>query len=202
MVKIPNQPFCIFSPIRSKDICSFFYFSSMELTYTKCSLTDLQQLRQISEQTFVTAFEKDNNPNDFKNYIENAFALERIKEELLNPNSDFFFALSNNEIVGYFKLNVEIAQTDIKQDNSIELERIYILAKYQNSGLGEQFLMYIKSIALKRNKKMLWLGVWEENKRAIKFYERQGFKKFDTHPYFIGLDEQTDWLMGFDLGTL
>ncbi|WP_091625295.1 GNAT family N-acetyltransferase [Maribacter orientalis] len=174
----------------------------MELTYTKCSLTDLQQLRQISEQTFVTAFEKDNNPNDFKNYIENAFALERIKEELLNPNSDFFFALSNNEIVGYFKLNVGIAQTDIKQDNSIELERIYILAKYQNSGLGEQFLMYIKSIALKRNKKMLWLGVWEENKRAIKFYERQGFKKFDTHPYFIGLDEQTDWLMRFDLGTL
>lgn len=174
----------------------------MEVTYTKCSLTDLQQLRQISEQTFVTAFEKDNNPNDFKSYIENAFALERIKEELLNPNSDFFFALSNKEIIGYFKLNVGVAQTDIKQDNSIELERIYVLTKYQNSGLGEQFLKHIKSIALKRNKKMLWLGVWEMNMRAIKFYERQGFKKFDTHPYFIGSDEQTDWLMRFDLGTL
>ena len=202
MVKIPNQPFCIFSPIRSKDICSFFYFSSMELTYTKCSLTDLQQLRQISEQTFVTAFEKDNDPNDFKNYIENAFALERIKEELLNPDSDFFFVYSNNEILGYFKLNVGVAQSDIKQDDSIELERIYVLVEHQGLGLGEVFLNHIKKVALKRKKKMLWLGVWEQNIRAIKFYERQGFRKFDTHPYFIGSDEQTDWLMCFDLSIL
>ena len=174
----------------------------MELTYTKCSLTDLQQLRQISEQTFVTAFEKDNDPNDFKNYIENAFALERIKEELLNPDSDFFFVYSNNEILGYFKLNVGVAQSDIKQDDSIELERIYVLVEHQGLGLGEVFLNHIKKVALKRKKKMLWLGVWEQNIRAIKFYERQGFRKFDTHPYFIGSDEQTDWLMCFDLSIL
>tara|TARA_R110000868_G_scaffold376115_1_gene640886 strand:+ start:104 stop:688 length:585 start_codon:yes stop_codon:yes gene_type:complete len=180
----------------------FFYFSGMELTYTKCSLTDLQQLRQISEQTFVTAFEKDNDPNDFKNYIENAFALERIKEELLNPDSDFFFVYSNNEILGYFKLNVGVAQSDIKQDDSIELERIYVLVEHQGLGLGEVFLNHIKNVALKRKKKMLWLGVWEQNIRAIKFYERQGFRKFDTHPYFIGSDEQTDWLMCFDLSIL
>jgi ribosomal protein S18 acetylase RimI-like enzyme len=174
----------------------------MELTYTKCSLTDLQQLRQISEQTFVTAFEKDNNPNDFKNYIEKAFTLEKIKEELLNPNSDFFFAFSNSEIVGYFKLNVGVAQSDIKQDDSIELERIYVFVEYQGLGLGEVFLNQIKNVALKRKKKMLWLGVWEQNIRAIKFYERQGFRKFDTHPYFIGSDEQTDWLMRFYLSIL
>jgi ribosomal protein S18 acetylase RimI-like enzyme len=174
----------------------------MELTYTKCSLTDLQQLRQISEQTFVTAFEKDNDPNDFKNYIENAFALERIKEELSNADSDFFFVYSNNEILGYFKLNVGVAQSDIKQDDSIELERIYVLVEYQGLGVGEVFLNHIKNVALKRKKKMLWLGVWEQNIRAIKFYERQGFRKFDTHPYFIGSDEQTDWLMCFDLSTL
>ncbi|MEH6512160.1 MAG: GNAT family N-acetyltransferase [Maribacter arcticus] len=174
----------------------------MELTYTKCSLTDLQQLRQISEQTFVTAFEKDNDPNDFKNYIENAFALEQIKEELLNPDSDFFFVYSNNEILGYFKLNVGVAQSDIKQDDSIELERIYVLVENQGLGLGEVFLNHIKNVALKRKKKMLWLGVWEQNIRAIKFYERQGFRKFDTHPYFIGSDEQTDWLMCFHLSTL
>ena len=174
----------------------------MELTYTKCSLTDLQQLRQISEQTFVTAFEKHNDPYDFKNYIEKAFALQKIKEELLNPNSEFFFAFSNNEIVGYFKLNVGVAQSDIKQDDSIELERIYVFVQYQGLGLGEEFINHIKNVALKRNKKMLWLGVWEENKRAIQFYERQGFQKFGTHPYYIGTDEQTDWLMHFDLSTL
>jgi len=194
--------FIEFPPIRSKVICSFFYFSSMELTYTKCSLQNVEQLRLISEQTFVNAFKKDNDPSDFKDYIEKAFALNKIKAELLNPDSDFYFVYRNDELVGYFKLNVLSAQSDVKRDDSIELERIYVLKSYQSLGLGKQILDHIKSLAQEKNKKMLWLGVWEENTRAIQFYQRHGFQKFDTHPYFIGTDEQTDWLMRFDLSTL
>ncbi|WP_430428488.1 GNAT family N-acetyltransferase [Maribacter litoralis] len=174
----------------------------MELTYTKCSLQNVERLRLISEQTFVNAFEKDNDPSDFKDYIEKAFALNKIKAELLNPDSDFYFVYRNDELVGYFKLNVLSAQSDVKRDDSIELERIYVLKAYQNLGLGKQILDHIKSLAQEKNKKMLWLGVWEENTRAIQFYQRNGFQKFDTHPYFIGTDEQTDWLMRFDLSTL
>ncbi|WP_159302656.1 GNAT family N-acetyltransferase [Maribacter litoralis] len=174
----------------------------MELTYTKCSLQNVEQLRLISEQTFVNAFEKDNDPSDFKDYIEKAFALNKIKAELLNPDSDFYFVYRNDELAGYFKLNVLSAQSDVKRDDSIELERIYVLKSYQSLGLGKQILDRIKSLAQEKNKKMLWLGVWEENTRAIQFYHRHGFQKFDTHPYFIGTDEQTDWLMRFDLSTL
>ncbi|WP_437371518.1 GNAT family N-acetyltransferase [Maribacter litoralis] len=174
----------------------------MELTYTKCSLQNVEQLRLISEQTFVNAFEKDNDPSDFKDYIEKAFALKKIKAELLNPDSDFYFVYRNDELTGYFKLNVLSAQSDVIRDDSIELERIYVLKAYQSLGLGKQILDCIKSLAQEKNKKMLWLGVWEENTRAIQFYQRHGFQKFDTHPYFIGTDEQTDWLMRFDLSTL
>ncbi|TDT46416.1 ribosomal protein S18 acetylase RimI-like enzyme [Maribacter spongiicola] len=174
----------------------------MKLIYRLCSLEELHQLRQISEHTFVTAFEKDNHPEDFKKYIEKAFALEKVKEEVLNPNSDFYFVYYKKQVVGYFKLNVNDAQSELKHDDSIELERIYVLAEYQGVGIGEQILHYIKTIAQERNKAMLWLGVWQENERAVKFYERHGFKKFDTHPYFIGTDEQTDWLMRFKLSTL
>lgn len=174
----------------------------MELTYAKCLPKDVEQLRLISEQTFVNAFEKDNDPTDFKNYIEKAFAYNKIKAELLNPDSDFYFVYRNDVLVGYFKLNVLSAQTDVKRDDSIELERIYVLKEYQSLGLGKQFLQYIKNKSQEKNKKLLWLGVWEENTRAIQFYQQHGFHKFDTHPYFIGSDEQTDWLMGFNLSTL
>ena len=94
------------------------------------------------------------------------------------------------------------AQTDGKLVDSIELERIYVIASYQGKRLGEEILNQIKHIALQRKKNSLWLGVWEHNQRAIKFYQRNAFKKFGTHPYFIGNDEQTDWLMRFDLSTL
>ncbi|WP_405411413.1 GNAT family N-acetyltransferase [Maribacter sp. Asnod1-A12] len=174
----------------------------MELKYKLCSLKDLEELRLISEQTFVTAFEKDNDPIDFKNYIDKAFAIEKIKGELLNKNSNFYFAYHNSKVIGYFKLNVGDAQTDLKTEESIELERIYVLADYQGNGLGKHILDYIKGLALSKSKKKLWLGVWEHNTAAIRFYQRQGFVKFDTHPYYIGEDEQTDWLMGHDLSNL
>ena len=66
---------------------------------------------------------------------------------------------------------------------------------FQGKQIGKAMLY--KAIAIARSKKasFLWLGVWKKNKEAIKFYERYGFKKFMTHPYLIGKDKQTDWLM-------
>jgi ribosomal protein S18 acetylase RimI-like enzyme len=40
-----------------------------------------------------------------------------------------------------------------------------------------------------------WLGVWEDNHRAIRFYEKNGFEKFDSHPFILGESKQTDLLM-------
>jgi ribosomal protein S18 acetylase RimI-like enzyme len=192
-----------YSPqLGAKIFAPFFYFSGMILKYRKCKTDDLIQLIQVSRQTFVEAFENNNNPNDFKNYIDKAFSKDSLKAELSNTNTQFYFVYNGTNLVAYFKLNVSMAQTDVKLNNSIELERIYVLSTYQGLGLGAQLLTKVKNIAVENDKKMLWLGVWQENKRAIQFYERHGFKKFGTHPYFIGLDEQTDWLMRFYLSTL
>lgn len=163
---------------------------------------DLNQLIQISKRTFVEAFEKDNNSIDFKNYIDKAFSIDSLKVELADTNTHFYFVYNEENLVAYFKINVGIAQTDVKLSYSVELERIYVLSEYQGMGLGEQLLNKIKNIAKEKGKSMLWLGVWEKNERAIQFYQRHSFQKFGTHPYFIGLDEQTDWLMRFDLGNL
>lgn len=172
------------------------------IKYAKCSEDQVDQLLWISKKTFVEAFEKDNNPKDFKKYIETAFSEDALKHELALKDTEFYFVYSKETLAAYFKLNVGSAQTDIKMDDSIELERIYVLSAFQNIGLGAELLTEVKHIAVVKDKTMLWLGVWEKNKRAIQFYQRQGFKKFGTHPYFIGLDEQTDWLMRLDLSTL
>jgi len=50
-------------------------------------------------------------------------------------------------------------------------------------------------IALEKNYHTIWLGVWEHNQRAIDFYKRWGFKKFDEHDFILGNDVQKDWLM-------
>jgi ribosomal protein S18 acetylase RimI-like enzyme len=170
----------------------------MNLTFKKCTLEDVVTLSEISKTTFIEAFEKDNNPSDFDSYIKVAFSEAKIKSELLNHNSDFYFAYLNNKLVGYFKLNKNEAQTEKFDVKTIELERIYVLKQFQNQGIGKKMLFEIFKIVKSNNVSFLWLGVWEKNRAAIKFYQRYNFKKFDTHFYYIGNDKQTDWLMKLD----
>ncbi|MBT8318145.1 MAG: GNAT family N-acetyltransferase, partial [Lutibacter sp.] len=98
----------------------------MNLSVEKCNLKNLKKLVEISRTTFINAFEKDNNPKDFSNYINTAFSEAKISSELLNENSDFYFTYRNNKLVGYFKLNKNEAQTETFNTKTIELERIYV----------------------------------------------------------------------------
>jgi len=167
----------------------------MNLSFRECTIQHLNELIEISRITFEDAFEKDNNPIDFSNYMNKAFEMEIIREELLNPNTQFYFSYLDKDLVGYFKLNEGDAQTERFEDKTVELERIYVLQHFQGKQIGRGMLYKAIEIAKAKKASFIWLGVWEKNKEAIKFYERYGFKKFMTHPYYIGNDKQTDWLM-------
>ena len=171
----------------------------MELEFRKCTLSDLKVLVHISKSTFSESFEKDNDPDDFRKYIDSAFCEEELSSQLNNLNTFFYFVYLENILVGYFKLNIGDAQSDLKQDDSIELERIYVRHVYQGKGIGNYIIAKVKQLALKTGKSFLWLGVWEKNIRAISFYKEHGFVKFGKHPYYIGKDKQMDWLMRYEL---
>ncbi|MGW9684677.1 GNAT family N-acetyltransferase [Flagellimonas sp. 2504JD1-5] len=171
----------------------------MKLKLQQCTLGDLEQLMQISRDTFIDAFERDNDPIDFNSYIDEAFSEEQLRSELENQNTEFFFVFLAKEPIGYLKLNKADAQTDIKDGESLELERIYVVQKFQGKGIGNWLLQQVIQIGQKQALAYMWLGVWEKNEAAIRFYQKHGFQKFGTHPYYIGKDKQTDWLMRLDL---
>jgi len=171
----------------------------MSLIFKKCTLDDLDLLIEISRNSFIDAFEKDNNPDDFKRYIEKAFNREQISSELLDPNSSFYFLVQDDGLVGYLKLNRNDAQKEQFDLNAIELERIYVLEEFQGKRIGEAALLMIIDMAKNAEASCLWLGVWEKNTKAISFYEKNGFKSFDKHPYLIGEDEQYDLMMKLEL---
>ncbi len=175
----------------------------MELLLHQCSMADLDQLVLISRQTFIDAFATQNNAEDFEQYLNSALTRERIASELEHSHTSFYFVLNNkDETVGFFKVNDAKAQTDIFDETSYELERIYVVSGYQQLGVGTWMIDRVISLAQKAKKAYIWLGVWEENVRAIRFYEKKGFIKFGKHPYYIGKDKQMDWLMKLDLTTL
>ncbi|MFD0863412.1 GNAT family N-acetyltransferase [Sungkyunkwania multivorans] len=167
----------------------------MDIQYSKCTLKDADKLAALAKQTFVDAFEKDNDPEDFWSYTNTAFSTETIERQLKEPKSHFYFVHHGSALIGYFKLNEPAAQSDLKEPGTIELERIYISKDFQGKGLGAKVLRKAIAIAQKFNPEYLWLGVWEHNGSAIRFYEKHGFVKFGEHPYWLGSDKQTDWLM-------
>jgi ribosomal protein S18 acetylase RimI-like enzyme len=167
--------------------------------FTRCTLTDLESLRDLSVQTFTEAFAAQNDPDDFRVYLQKAFDLDQLRKELLNPGSQFHFLWSGGELAGYSKLNTGKAQTELQHPDGMEIERIYVLKAFQGNGLGSWMLERIKTMAMEMGKTYLWLGVWEENPDAIRFYERHGFTTFGKHPYYIGSDRQMDWLMRLEL---
>ncbi len=174
----------------------------MKLLLRQCTIKDLDQLVKISQKTFIEAFAKQNNQDDFEHYLNTALSKETIASELDHPDSLFYFVMKEDQTIGFLKINAAKAQTDIFDETSYELERIYLLSGYQNLGIGQWMLEEIIQLAQDDRKDFIWLGVWEENIRAIRFYEKMGFVKFGKHPYYIGKDKQMDWLMKLDLTTL
>ena len=173
-----------------------------QLRLEKCGMEQLDALTEISRVTFEDAFAHLNEPDDFKVYLDSAFSRENMEAELKNKDSSFYFVYDETELAGYFKLNKGRAQTDIKDEDSMEIERIYVLANFQGRKIGQWMMDRIKVIAGAEKLKYIWLGVWEENTAAIAFYIKHGFEKFGEHPYYIGKDRQMDWLMRFDITKL
>ena len=97
--------------------------------------------------------------------------------------------------MGYLKLNVGKTQTEDVIPDGMELERIYVLADFHGLGIGQKLLDFAIETALKAGVTSIWLGVWEENHRAIRFYQKNDFSTFDKHIFKFGDDDQTDLLM-------
>ncbi len=161
----------------------------------KCILEDSRKLQEISYQTFNETFKDQNSLENMNAYLERAFNLKQLEKELSNISSKFFFVYFNNEVVGYLKVNTNDAQSEEMGDESLEIERIYIKNKFQKHGLGKYLLNKAMEIALERNKKKIWLGVWEKNKNAIAFYKKMGFVQTGAHSFYMGDEEQTDLIM-------
>lgn len=156
---------------------------------------ELETLREISIRTFKETFAGTNSEENMREYLEKSLSGEQLRKELDNPGSAFYLARLDGRVIGYLKINFGPAQTELQDNKALELERIYVLQELHGQGPGLQLLDFCLEIAADHSLEYIWLGVWEENRRAIRFYEKHGFRQFGSHLFQLGNDEQTDILM-------
>lgn len=167
----------------------------MNINIRQATVNDAAQLLHIATTTFTEAFAAQNTEEDLRDYLQKHLYLEKIREELEHPGATFFLAFDGEDLIGYTKLNSGAAQTEPQGDDALEIERIYILAAYYGKDVGRQLLDTGFRYARDKGYKKIWLGVWEENQRALAFYKKEGFEAFGEHVFMLGASKQTDMLM-------
>ena len=155
-------------------------------------LNQVEQLQSISRETFYETYCSMNTKENMDKYLKENLSIEKLSEELNNENSHFFFIKDGERNIGYLKLNMGPSQTELKDETALEIERIYVIQEYQGKKVGQQ--LYDKAIQVAKEKmlKYIWLGVWQENPKAIQFYTKNGFEIFYQHVFKLGHEEQTD----------
>jgi len=170
-----------------------------EIQINKIGIEQIEQLQQIGRQTFSETFAESNTAENMAKYLEEAYAHEKLKAELSDPNSDFYFAMMGQDVIGYLKLNFGNSQTELNHNDALEIERIYVAKAFHGKKVGQ--LLFEKAIQVSKEQHLayIWLGVWENNKRAIQFYKKNGFVEFDQHVFVLGDEAQTDIMMKLQL---
>lgn len=172
-----------------------------EIKIRRAYLKDDEMLAELSYKTFWDAFHDHpkNAPEDLADYMQQAFNLEQIRRELAEENSIFLIAEIEDETAGYAKLMIGSIEDGVIAEKPIELNRLYSKQEFLGKGVGTRLMEESFRIAEENGCDVMWLGVWEFNPRARRFYEKYGFYQVGRHVFQLGSDAQIDLLMQKEL---
>lgn len=165
------------------------------LTIRIADKRDAELIAELSQQTFVETFASMNSKENMDKFQDESFSKELLIKEVGAAGNIFLLAYENEEAVGYVRMRENNNPPELAGINAMEIARLYAVKNAIGKGVGKVLMQECISIAKQKDKALVWLGVWEHNKRAINFYIKWGFEKFATHIFKLGNDNQTDWLM-------
>jgi ribosomal protein S18 acetylase RimI-like enzyme len=161
----------------------------------EATVADAKLIADISHQTFYESFAAYNRKEDMDKFLNQQFTKGKLIMEVGARENTFLLAYHGNDIAGYVKIRDERVPLSLGNVGALEVARIYAVSNQIGKGVGSLLMQACIDIAGQRNKEWLWLGVWEKNQRAIDFYTKWGFEKFDETDFLLGDDMQRDWLM-------
>lgn len=159
-----------------------------------------QMLAEIGRQTFYDTFYDTCTEDDMTSFLHDYFNLSQVQKELSDPNDHFYVLLEEGVPAGYMRFKEDYESfPHMKQWKALELKRLYFLKEYHGKGMAQKMMDFFQEYALEHSYEVIWLGVWEHNTRAQKFYKKQGFGDSGySHDFPIGNTPQTDlWFWKF-----
>ncbi|MBS4042470.1 MAG: GNAT family N-acetyltransferase [Chitinophagaceae bacterium] len=160
----------------------------------RVELKDAETLSALASKTFYDTFVGTCTEKDMEEFLYEYYNIEQVNSELSDANDYFYFAEVDGVAVGYIRFKEEYSNFEkMKQWKALELKRLYILKEFHGKGVAQALIDFYFQYAQENDYEMAWLGVWEYNFRAQKFYQKNGFEDTgEKHPFPIGSTPQTD----------
>lgn len=169
--------------------------SDIALVIRRGRVEDAERLSAFARRLFVETFAAQNNPDDLALFLDTTFTPSLQRAELVAPHRSYWLLEVGGVLAGYVLLNDGATEEGVVAAHPVELQRFYVDAPWHGRGLAQALMAHAVEEARALGGDVLWLGVWEENPRAIRFYEKQGFVRVGAHVFMVGNDAQTDAIM-------
>ncbi|GHN03059.1 N-acetyltransferase [Cytophagales bacterium WSM2-2] len=161
----------------------------------KAKIEEIPAVRELAIEVYTDTFAEHNTPENLQAFFKDSYDLEKFKTEFYEPEAQLYIALDDLKIIGFLRLRNNNEVDKYLGANHVELQRLYIHRDYHGSSVSKMFMDEAVKYAKSKKHEWIWLGVWEKNFRAQKFYTKWGFEKFSEHVFQMGDDPQVDWLL-------
>ena len=169
------------------------------VSITKICKKDAETLRELAVTTFRESHGHSAAAEDIDEYINAKFTLDNIDGELSDASNIFHFVYVNGELAGYSKIIYNTAYENLTQPNSTKLERLYVLEKFHDLKIGKQLMDFNINLAKQNAQSGLWLYVWTENHRAVRFYKNYGFQQIaETFFHISPRHSNPNWILSLE----
>lgn len=103
------------------------------------------------------------------------FSTDAIATLLDNPGTTFIVAEAAGHMLGFVQLTQGTTHALLRPGSAVELDRLYVLARFGGQGIGTLLLRHAEALAARQGVTTLWLTAWVGNHHALAFYARRGY---------------------------
>jgi diamine N-acetyltransferase len=171
------------------------------LLIRRATIADAPLIASLGVETFVTSFGAQNTPENLAQHLANAFGEDIQKRELMDPVVTYLIAEMNGRTAGYAQVREGEAPASVTGANPVEVRRFYVTHEFHGTGVAQALMNACANEARRRGGRTLWLGVWSQNPRAIRFYTKSGYEDVGTQTFLLGDDPQQDRVLALSLDS-
>ena len=161
------------------------------------SPTDAPALAALARDSFAETFGHLYSPENLAAFLAGHTA-DGWAAILASPDDAVRVVEADGRFVGYARIGQPKLPFE-SEPGALELRQFYLLRPAHGTGLADELMTWILDEAIRRGAPAIYLSVFKDNARAIRFYARHGFQFVTTHAFLVGEHRDTDHILRRDL---